>query len=59
MSEGGLYEGEKIANEYRIVFAGNPSVGKTSIIYQMIEKKFYEELPTSIPDTQTYKDEDE
>ena len=53
MAEGGLYDGEKQTFEYRIVFAGDPGVGKSSIIYQMVEKKFYEELPATIPDTQS------
>ena len=53
MSDGGLYDNEKQTFEYRIVFAGDPGVGKSSIIYQLVENKFYEELPSTIPDTQS------
>ena len=52
MSDGGLYQNEKETIEYRVVFAGDPGVGKSSIIYQIIENKFHETLPASIPDSQ-------
>ncbi|GAB1220676.1 hypothetical protein ENUP19_0100G0012 [Entamoeba nuttalli] len=43
-----------MTTEFKIVFTGDPSVGKTSLIYQMIEGKFHEELPSTIPESQQH-----
>ncbi|KAL7711644.1 Rab family GTPase [Entamoeba marina] len=52
---GSLYDGDVGSTDFKIVFTGSPFVGKTTILYYMIENQFREELPQEIPDSHVFE----